>query len=308
MTGKIQEFEKDRHERRRPRPIYEDEEEPTERTKRPRGDLWAKVQITAPTYQGKNWAELQACLARLQVIFLQEENFKDDTRKVAYASTCLRGAMELRWQRYLQKHPITTISWKKYQEWLEEEISDGPTRTVKTVQKLIRMKLAVGQRFRTYADHYEATLSEIPEELPEMFQVALFLETLPVDFRAQVLSKGVPKDWKELLTQGAIAETLLEAAKSSGEAHPRSHPRHHGSTNTQETRTSADTRTPPNRSSEGANQRFECWKCGKLGHTRDYCRAPDCTTCQSNRHTTETHNKFVGGKEPENILHVRQTQ
>ncbi|KAK7223138.1 hypothetical protein V2G26_011141 [Clonostachys chloroleuca] len=130
-------------------------------------------------------------------------------------------------------------------------------------------------------------LSEIPEELPEVFQVALFLETLPVDFCKQVLSKGVPSDWKELLNQGVIAETLIEASKTSGIAQPRSHPRHHNTTTSQETRPTADTRTLQRRGSDRANYRWEYWKYSKPGHTRDYW-----ALSQILFHTSAKHNRM----------------
>lgn len=267
--------------------------------KRLRNESWGKVQLPLPAYTGKNWLELQAYLTDLESHFItQQEAFREDSQRVLYASTCLKGEMKRRWTSYVQatrQGDLQSITWNEYRNWLINSINDGPTRCLEATAKLARLEQRPRQKFRHFLDIYEAIEGELPEPLPETFRICTFIQKLVPPMKKQILSHGLPATWQALTHTGTIAETLL-GQELEGNFVPKVNPenpqeRRPSDIPTNQQRPSDEGARPPlqNNDDRPRKKRVICFRCGEPDHISTNCKAPACSLCASTRHTTARH-------------------
>lgn len=91
-------------------------------------------------------------------------------------------------------------------QWLTDSGTDGETRTIQAVQKLLEARQAQGQSFQAYLDDFEAIESEFPFELPVAFSNAALIVTLLPDLREKVDTKGVAVPREEVVNMIKRAE------------------------------------------------------------------------------------------------------
>ena len=160
-------------------------------TRQPSSDNWMKLQITPLKYKGANWSELHTFISELHARFATLPELGTNLQRITYAGSALEGAIRRRWVNHIAKewqNRYEDVFWKEMEDFLKENISDGPTRTLEAVTRLHHLEQRPDQRFNAFLEVYENIESELPDDLLESYRVCSILDKLQPELRQQIVA------------------------------------------------------------------------------------------------------------------------
>jgi hypothetical protein len=274
---------------------------PVERPyQRPRRE-GARIQITPLKYTGSSYADLQNFLFELQTRFVNyADDFQLDSERVIYAMSALPKTTKTRWRTYVQSSyqgDIAAVPWLEMTKWLEQDVTDGPTRAFNAVKQLSRMHQREGQTFNNFLDAYEAVESELSYELPAIHRVCCLLNALRPELERQIISSGIPVDRQALVSAARRAEYLIPGRYPNAPSNPAPansrRPTFASSPGPAVSPAATNPSPQPQRSNPPAvqpsiptnQQRGSCYKCGDPTHYSNACPQAICGRCGRHGHT-----------------------
>lgn len=261
----------------------------------------ARIQITPLKYTGSSYADLQNFLFELQTRFVNyADDFQLDSERVIYAMSALPKTTKTRWRTHVQSTyhgDIEAVPWKGMTNWLEQDVTDGPTRAFNAVKQLSRMHQREGQSFNNFLDAYEAVESELSYELPAIHRVCCLLNALRPELERQIISSGIPVDRQALVSAARRAEYLIPGRYPNAASNPApANPRRPAAASSPGPAVSPGAINPPlqpQRNNPPAaqpspptnQQRGSCYTCGDPTHYSNQCPQAICRRCGRRGHT-----------------------
>lgn len=282
--------------------------------------LYTWEDIAAPALKRQATSEVVETLmsfsTRLKSIFhLNPRKYPDDKRKVWYASSGLTGTARQRWDVEQANVEDIDITFSEFMDWCASCVGDGRTRLAAAFSKLERLKQGNTEKLIPFMDRFNTIFTEASFTLPEHVKIEWFLAKCTPETRKNLITQGDAATWMELRNKGIKAEAwnqddvkepkLGYHYRGSGAPQNSNRPEDPGQPNKAATSSQQDTKD------EEKSRRTlpVCWKCGGA-HIRPYCKAPDCTQCNSSKHTTERHGNPVNqatGSNAHPVAYSRQT-
>lgn len=257
-----------------------------------------KAPMKSPAYDGTSYKKLRIFLREIQAIFqLDTISFSTDRSKVLYASCCLTDHAQDLWAIYAtvdDEIDYDAHTWKGFVDWLRTQPMDSQTRSMRVMRELGKLKQRRGQSFHDFYVQWGTCVAEYPKDIDPELNISLFLESIRHGLRKQIVSREIPTTWNALKVAGERAEdaTIYDDDDDDDEEWREDKRRKtgRGDSSLSEYERSGRGRDTTQRTP------VVCYKCHKTGHIAAHCRAPDCQTCGSFRHSTERHE---GNNEPE---------
>jgi len=242
-------------------------------------------QMKGVEYKGGSWSDMNSFLFKLKQYFALGD-FDDET-KCALAGVCLKGNIDRQWTAHVSQSfnaICDGMTWEYMESWIRNYNVDRRSRVYDVCHKLRRFAQRDNQRFDNYFESFQATVAELPYELPESFVAAYACTGLKPELQTQVTNRGIPQTKKELISSAKTGESTL--SNQQGLYHrptPRGVPPQKSAEQKQtETRDENPRAGPPPSQRSRAPPR--CYSCGEEGHIQPNCPKLTCARCYNKGH------------------------
>jgi hypothetical protein len=267
-----------------------------------KGGGTARWQLPTLRFKGESYHELHLFLYELRSRFDEDDgDLTTDKQKINDTTSCFVDTVKRRWVYYVTDAwggDISRIPWSTMVQWLNDYIADGPTRSLTATQQLAPLQQKADETFDKFLDRFEVKEAELPDLLPNSYQVSMLLTKLKPQLRSRLILAGIPKNRHDLITQARRAEASME--ELSAEQAATSQPSRRERWSAANTSRGDNRGTPANPSSQppadgdrsethptgkdAAASSMQCYNCQEIGHLASRCPKIECYNCGKKGH------------------------